>query len=527
MREIFHIFRKDVQRHWPEILGGLILLALYTHLTLKPPEPALRAFALPWFRMSLEIVAPLTFLFWVFISIRVVHGETLVGDRQWWITKPYQWWSLLAAKELFLLLFLNVPMFCVQLYLLHHAGFPALRNLGGIFDIQLSDALILIVFSVTLASVTRGFGQVMIGIALLVAGIWLATTTLEAIPNSSMSSAVDGFDTLTGVLTFGCIFGAVGWQYARRKTWAARGLVAGGALALWAIAALTPYVKFVERKYPVAESTWSARLSLSHRKEPETKTKSWPLEALPTIPLRFLVKMTDIPERHLVHVDGVRPAFEPSPGVAWDPGWQHEWGADFWGPSDEQQVSYSMPRREYDRLKGQDLRLRLELALTEYEESEPWDFVVREGEASDEMLGICRWSPKESASLECRKPFHYPALIAKYQPRQASCNSQDAQDVMGDEVAHLWFSFSDTGSAGSGFNPITNYQLRFTLKPAAYFSNGKLKVKRRVAHLCDGAILHLAKPKQTTQVRVILNSEQLRLEDLLDRPSFDFDFDSD
>lgn len=48
------------------------------------------------------MIIPALILFWVFLTLRVVHGETLVGDRQWWVTKPYEWWKLLLAKELFL-----------------------------------------------------------------------------------------------------------------------------------------------------------------------------------------------------------------------------------------------------------------------------------------------------------------------------------------------------------------------------------------------------------------------------------------
>ena len=32
------------------------------------------------------------------------------GDRQFWITRPYRWQSLLGAKVRFVLVFLNLPM---------------------------------------------------------------------------------------------------------------------------------------------------------------------------------------------------------------------------------------------------------------------------------------------------------------------------------------------------------------------------------------------------------------------------------
>ena len=46
---------------------------------------------------------------WYLIA-RLIHAETLPGDRQFWITRPYRWQSLLGAKVLFVLVFLNLPM---------------------------------------------------------------------------------------------------------------------------------------------------------------------------------------------------------------------------------------------------------------------------------------------------------------------------------------------------------------------------------------------------------------------------------
>jgi hypothetical protein len=36
----------------------------------------------------------------------VIHAEALVGDRRFWLTRPYEWKKLLGAKALFLLVFL-------------------------------------------------------------------------------------------------------------------------------------------------------------------------------------------------------------------------------------------------------------------------------------------------------------------------------------------------------------------------------------------------------------------------------------
>ena len=101
MQQILHIFKKDVRRHWPEILISLTLLGLYAKIMTRPTDydPMMTPNYIPWAEISADTLAPLMIIFWIFLTIRVVQSERLVGDTQWWITKPYEWWKLLAAKE--------------------------------------------------------------------------------------------------------------------------------------------------------------------------------------------------------------------------------------------------------------------------------------------------------------------------------------------------------------------------------------------------------------------------------------------
>src|SRR5215467_6351806 len=150
MTQILHIFRKDIRRHWPEILISLALLALFTRHELSPWQNSaeLSAFSSVspfFFALSGRYIPFFLALSWIFLILRVVQGETLVGDRQWWVTKPYVWWELLLSKLFFIFLFISVPLFHVQLLLLHHAAFPILTNLGRLFLMQLSLPIILII----------------------------------------------------------------------------------------------------------------------------------------------------------------------------------------------------------------------------------------------------------------------------------------------------------------------------------------------------------------------------------------------
>jgi hypothetical protein len=124
MRLVMHILKKDLRHHWPEIVISLALLGLYVWTILLDANSPFFRVRFLWFRLGPESVTTALVLFWIFLTVRVVQGETLVGDRQWWVSKPYDWRTLLAAKELFVLLCFGVPLFFVQIYLLHHAASP-------------------------------------------------------------------------------------------------------------------------------------------------------------------------------------------------------------------------------------------------------------------------------------------------------------------------------------------------------------------------------------------------------------------
>src|ERR1700690_1009676 len=164
MNQILHIFQKDARRHWPEILISLALLGLFTHHELHPWQKADSFSSLTpfFFLLSGRYITPALVLFWAFLIIRVVQGESLVGDRQWWVTKPYEWWNLFAAKLLFIFVFISVPLFHVHLLLLHQLGFPIFPNLPALLLSQLAlyfvDFLLILLF----ASVTKNFGQLLL-----------------------------------------------------------------------------------------------------------------------------------------------------------------------------------------------------------------------------------------------------------------------------------------------------------------------------------------------------------------------------
>src|SRR5215813_25342 len=111
MKQIIHILKKDLRRFWLEIAVALMLLALYTHLApgewSLPENPAGNN---TWQYNGPGFLLFFVMLVWIVIMVRVMHEESPTGDRQFWITRPYEWHKLMAAKALFILVVINLPL---------------------------------------------------------------------------------------------------------------------------------------------------------------------------------------------------------------------------------------------------------------------------------------------------------------------------------------------------------------------------------------------------------------------------------
>src|SRR5271157_4677246 len=148
MSQVWHIFKKDARCLRGEIAVVASLAAIF-------------AFADRYgiYQGSEVAFGALLALFAAYLIARVVHAEAIPGDRQFWITRPYRWSSLLSAKLLFILAFVSLPIVFAQLFIVITDGF----SLGSIMPGLLwSQVLILVVVALPIAciaAVTRNLSQ--------------------------------------------------------------------------------------------------------------------------------------------------------------------------------------------------------------------------------------------------------------------------------------------------------------------------------------------------------------------------------
>lgn len=172
MSQILNILRKDVRHLRLEILASLAVLFLFI---LVEPRAWMTLFSAA--RNTAQITSFLVCVSWGILIFRLVHADRLAGLNQFWTTRPYEWPKLLAAKALFVVLFVYTPLVLSQFYLLHHAGFSIAANLSPVLHNLLLLTCVLILPLVCIAVVTTSFGQA----ALTILGILVAFIGLQLV----------------------------------------------------------------------------------------------------------------------------------------------------------------------------------------------------------------------------------------------------------------------------------------------------------------------------------------------------------
>ena len=157
MKIIFHIFKKDVRHHWPEILASLVVLAVFTWDQPRQWEGHVAANRI--LSILLGALPSILVVAWIFLLVRVTQGESLVGDRQFWTTRPYTRTKLFAAKLLTALVFVHTPLFISQLILLKLAFFPVLASIPGLLFVHSMFFITLVMYAFALGSVTRALAR--------------------------------------------------------------------------------------------------------------------------------------------------------------------------------------------------------------------------------------------------------------------------------------------------------------------------------------------------------------------------------
>jgi len=208
-----------------------------------------------------------------FLIGRLVLAEAIPGDRQFWITRPYRWLSLLGAKLLFILTFVNLPILLAQLFIVTMDGFPVVSSLPGLVWSQvllLAFALLPFAALATLNSGMTRFIFSQITILALVFGPWEVRRQLS-VPQLGGVEWIR--DSIAGLALAAVVIPVIFVQYKSHRTMFSRWLGIGGIAIAALIYASLPWtlalaVQSHLSKEPAAASSIQVRLGDSSGSQP-------------------------------------------------------------------------------------------------------------------------------------------------------------------------------------------------------------------------------------------------------------------
>jgi hypothetical protein len=221
MNQAIHIFRKDVRHLWPAVSVALAIQVLFTTFEMQPHRDQ---FITPASHSAETLVDFLLPLAWWYLIVALVHEEPLPGDRQFWVTRPYSWKSLLTAKVLFIFAFINLPVLIADCFILTAQSFSIVEHWEGLLWRQVPFTVSILVPPLALASLTRNLGQVIVAILLVILRIVVNSIPFEnAFPRGSTGMEWIQATADDAVLLF-VLSAVILIQYRSRRTWLARTL---------------------------------------------------------------------------------------------------------------------------------------------------------------------------------------------------------------------------------------------------------------------------------------------------------------
>jgi hypothetical protein len=420
VRQALHIFKKDVRHLRWDIALLLLTIFLFAWSEMRVPFSAWGGYFASYGRVdvmeALIWVNPLSQVLVVALAVvlvaRAVHGEALPGDKQFWLTRPYSWKSLLGAKCLFLAVFLILPMTLSDMALVSASGFRVSQYLPGLVWEQVLRGAVVLAPALALAAVTRNAtSQILTALGL---GVFF---TLCSSAEFGSTGASDGlawvYEAVTTLLLAACAATIVWWQYQRRGTAAARIVFGAAALAV-SLLPLVPRSAALAMERLGSKSRIEAKeihLTLDEPIFGPSRTLTVTAEDLAQHPryLQVQLHVSGVPEGMQIWADQLEVevrAENPQASSPWQrlgTGWnsRDSFHAEIvWG-TQQSRIDWQAP-----------LRMRVSGLMTLGANSRKTSIEKAGSRLAVAGLGLCLKAPEGNAISYCRMPFRGPRTIA-------------------------------------------------------------------------------------------------------------------
>ncbi|MFN0168554.1 MAG: hypothetical protein ACKV22_19175 [Bryobacteraceae bacterium] len=357
MKQALHIFRKDLRRLWLPVLISLAGVALFVREETQSVDGAIHAGAL--FPMLLSAC-------WLYLIARLVHEESLPGDTQFWLSRPYSRFSLGAAKLCFVAVFVVVPFLIAGIVILQSLGFDTLPRIPGLLIKLFYLAALLWLPAFALAAITRRLSYFTIG-TFLVLGALVGASQLYGrvgrIVPGQVSWISEGIAEL--ILFLGAATVSL-WQFRTRRTHTGLALFAGCLLLATSGFFISSDVAFAVNAavQPEPLPFHSVVLSVSRDGNVEPPLKSGETWVRESYTLSLPYRLTGVPENTDVNPEAVTVRISAGDGSSLSL---------FERPSAYSVggLAFRLSQEEFDRLRNRPVRLAGTLWLTLFQPQTP------------------------------------------------------------------------------------------------------------------------------------------------------------
>lgn len=514
MKQILRIFAKDVRQFWAEILITLALSAALVHLYPHQWWNRIGGIELP------RAVSILLIMSWCLLIARVLHAEPVVGNRQFWLTRPYEWKKLLAAKLLFLAVFLAAPLVISQCLLLRAAGLHPLAAMHGMRFSLLLISGIFVAPLVAIAAVTSGLAStVTTAVAVLVGGLELASLHWRGDWPAGLSewkfSLLPWLPWLALFLLLVCCVVLL-VQYALRRVWLARSILIGTLVVLTAagrIVIARPHddQARIAQDIPPAAVGASAPLQLSFGPKELERSHATKFFADRVTVVGWL-GLPPRAEGTVIDIDQLKVTFETSDG--------HRWSSVQTPPApslllgenrmlaDTQRMYYFllMPVDEYNRFRSNPPTAHFSLSYTESSPDRVFRFPLPKGEVSLPGLGVCSQAKEPFAVFKCRSAFRLPTLThADAEWSDAPCSPSESELQSGKSIS--WMGSFDGPPAQFDILPIVFWNIDLPDRSGRWGREEKGPRK----YLCTGSPVTVTQYKPVRRTKADLTIQNFHL----------------
>ena len=423
MQQSLHILRKDLLHLWPETLVGIVLLIAFAWSAPYKATPSPFTFYIALLDAFLHILIPVA---WLVIISRLIHDEPLVGDRQFWTSRPYHWAKLLLAKILYLLAFIYLPFLLMQVYLLKHAGLYPSTVLPALFHNLLLVTVIVIVPIAAIAAVTSTFARLLLSVlGALIYVIILVAFAFYFSFDRMLPPHINGLATAVLILLPAI---ALIFQYATRRTAAARAMLIGAPILAVLLFFLTPAASLIRHGYPAVGSG----PTLSPFPIPNNPEASQGrLRILPhgdvQIALPFKVDGVDRDSAYLIH--GISLTLD-APGVHWSSPYR----TSLFGPGQINAnpvtvLAVSLPLEIFNRVQNTPVDLHVSIATEHLTARSASTWKSSAAPFDIPGHGRCSFSDDPEMPPTCRFPFETPKFLYLTVPLSQDCANPNAPRI--------------------------------------------------------------------------------------------------